>query len=89
VYNKGKAQFVPEPAEVKNRQKVWTRAVSPSFEQMLPLKMPARHVIIAETETKPESRNQTSGRMEDTNKPVQERPGPDRPRRLYNRDLKK
>jgi hypothetical protein len=44
---------------------------------------------MAETEAKPESRNQTSGRMEDTDKPVQERPGPDQPKRPYNRDLKK
>jgi hypothetical protein len=56
---------------------------------LLPLKMPARHVIIADSEAKPESRNQTPSRTEDTSKPVPERPGPDQPRRLYNRDLKK
>jgi len=42
LYNKGKAQFVPEPAEVANRQKVQAGAMSPGFKQMLLLKIPAK-----------------------------------------------
>jgi len=34
LYSKGKAQFVPEPAEVTNRQKVWAGAMFSGFKQV-------------------------------------------------------
>jgi len=34
LYKKGKAQFVPEPAEVANRQKVQAGAMSSGFKQV-------------------------------------------------------
>jgi hypothetical protein len=67
----------------------WRRGGQGHSRSPLLLKTPERHVIIAETEAKPEITNKTSRRMKDANKPVPERPGPDRLRRLYNRDLKK
>jgi len=41
LYNKGKAQFVPEPTEV-------TKPMSSGFEQMLLVKILAKQGIIAE-----------------------------------------
>ena len=46
---------------------------------LLPSKTAAGHAIIADSEAKPESRNLTSGRTEETDKSVQERPGPSDP----------
>jgi len=50
LYKKGKAQFVPEPAEVTKRQKVQAGAMASGFTQMLLLKIPAKQGIIAESE---------------------------------------
>jgi len=42
LYNKGKAQFVHESAEVANRQKVQAGAMTSGFKQMLLLKISAK-----------------------------------------------